>query len=88
MDHFFISYNRHDAEWAKWIAWVLEEAGYIRKKGNNYELTPRGTRNKFAYKGEYGVMELRRILRGGMVWPCDFGFIPQTLAGDGDYFAL
>jgi len=46
--------------------------------------TPRGTRNKFAYKEKYGVIELRRILRGGMVWPCDFGFIPQTLAGDGD----
>lgn len=46
--------------------------------------TPRDTRNKFAYKEEYGVIELRRILRGGMVWPCDFGFIPQTLAGDGD----
>ena len=46
--------------------------------------TPRGTRNKFAYKEEYGVMELRRVLRGGMVWPCDFGFVPQTLAEDGD----
>lgn len=46
--------------------------------------TPRGSRNKFALKEEYGVMELRRILRGGMSWPCDFGFIPQTLADDGD----
>lgn len=46
--------------------------------------TPRGTRNKFAYKETYGVIELRRILRGGMTWPCDFGFIPQTLADDGD----
>jgi inorganic pyrophosphatase len=46
--------------------------------------TPKGTRNKFAYKGTYGVIELRRILRGGMSWPCDFGFIPQTLADDGD----
>jgi inorganic pyrophosphatase len=46
--------------------------------------TPRGTPNKFAYKEEYGVIELRRILRGGMVWPCDFGFVPQTLGGDGD----
>ncbi|MBW4520907.1 MAG: TIR domain-containing protein [Scytolyngbya sp. HA4215-MV1] len=25
---FFISYNRHDQQWAEWIAWVLEEAGY------------------------------------------------------------
>jgi inorganic pyrophosphatase len=46
--------------------------------------TPRGTRNKFAFKEKYGVIELRRILRGGMVWPCDFGFVPQTLAEDGD----
>lgn len=46
--------------------------------------TPRGTRNKFAYKEKYGVIELRRILRAGMVWPCDFGFIPQTLVEDGD----
>lgn len=46
--------------------------------------TPRGTRNKFAYKEQYGVIELRRILRGGMTWPCDFGFVPQTLAEDGD----
>lgn len=46
--------------------------------------TPRGSRNKFAYKETFGVIELRRILRGGMAWPCDFGFIPQTHADDGD----
>jgi hypothetical protein len=25
---FFISYNNADRQWAKWIAWTLEEAGY------------------------------------------------------------
>jgi hypothetical protein len=25
---FFISYNKADAEWAAWIAWALEAAGY------------------------------------------------------------
>jgi TIR domain-containing protein/bDLD-like protein len=25
---FFISYNRHDQQWAEWIAWQLENAGY------------------------------------------------------------
>jgi hypothetical protein len=25
---FFISYTKTDAEWAKWIAWVLEENGF------------------------------------------------------------
>ncbi len=28
MKDFFISYNRHDKQWAEWIAWTLEEAGY------------------------------------------------------------
>ncbi len=46
--------------------------------------TPRGTGNKFAYKEEFGVIELRRTLRSDLKWPCDFGFVPQTLADDGD----
>lgn len=28
MTTFFISYNRADRQWAEWIAWQLEEAGY------------------------------------------------------------
>ncbi|GEM_PF-1987925 len=28
MKHFFISYNSQDKQWAEWIAWTLEEAGY------------------------------------------------------------
>jgi hypothetical protein len=28
MKDFFISYNRADKQWAEWIAWTLEEAGY------------------------------------------------------------
>lgn len=28
MKDFFISYNRFDKNWAEWIAWILEEAGY------------------------------------------------------------
>lgn len=46
--------------------------------------TPKGSAHKYAWKETYGIIELRRILRGGMVWPCDFGFIPQTHAEDGD----
>ena len=47
-------------------------------------LMPRGGRNKFALKDEFGVMELRRIVPRGLIWPCDFGFVPQTLGEDGD----
>ncbi|MEM9275388.1 MAG: TIR domain-containing protein [Cyanobacteria bacterium P01_F01_bin.143] len=28
MKDFFVSYNRADKQWAEWIAWQLEEAGY------------------------------------------------------------
>jgi hypothetical protein len=28
MKDFFISYNNADRDWAEWIAWILEEAGY------------------------------------------------------------
>ncbi|MBV9864221.1 MAG: inorganic diphosphatase [Abitibacteriaceae bacterium] len=46
--------------------------------------TPRGTGHKFKWDEEFGVLSLSRILRSGMVWPCDFGFIPQSLGEDGD----
>lgn len=31
MPDFFISYNKADREWAEWIAWQLEDAGYSTK---------------------------------------------------------
>jgi inorganic pyrophosphatase len=46
--------------------------------------TPRGTRHKYALNEEIGIIEWSRTLPAGMTWPCDFGFIPQTHAGDGD----
>ncbi len=46
--------------------------------------TPRGDRNKYAYNEELGVFTLSATLRPQMEWPCDFGFIPQTLGDDGD----
>jgi inorganic pyrophosphatase len=46
--------------------------------------TPRGSPNKLAWDADRGVMTLRRILAAGMHFPCDFGFVPGTRAGDGD----
>jgi hypothetical protein len=28
MKDFFVTYNKADKDWAEWVAWVLEEAGY------------------------------------------------------------
>lgn len=46
--------------------------------------TPKGSRNKYAYDPEQRVFTLSRVLPTGMVFPLDFGFLPQTLAEDGD----
>jgi inorganic pyrophosphatase len=46
--------------------------------------TPSGSRNKFAYDPGQGIFALKKVLPAGMVFPYDFGFLPQTMAPDGD----
>lgn len=46
--------------------------------------TPKGCRNKFAFDPEQRVFTLRKVLPAGMSFPYDFGFLPRTIAGDGD----
>lgn len=46
--------------------------------------TPKGSRNKYAFDAKQKVFTLRKVLPAGMVFPYDFGFLPQTLAQDGD----
>jgi inorganic pyrophosphatase len=46
--------------------------------------TPRGSRNKFTFDGDTGTFHLGKQLPAGAVFPFDFGFIPSTLAQDGD----
>lgn len=46
--------------------------------------TPKGCRNKFAFDPEKRVFTLRAVLPAGMAFPYDFGFLPRTIAPDGD----
>jgi inorganic pyrophosphatase len=46
--------------------------------------TPKGSRNKYAFDEEQRVFELKKVLPAGMAFPYDFGFVPGTLADDGD----
>jgi inorganic pyrophosphatase len=46
--------------------------------------TPAGSRNKFAFDPDQGVFALKNVLPAGMTFPYDFGFLPRTLAPDGD----
>lgn len=46
--------------------------------------TPAGSRNKFAFDPAQRIFCLKKVLPAGMTFPYDFGFVPQTRAGDGD----
>ncbi len=46
--------------------------------------TPKGSRHKYDFEPKLGCFELKKTLPEGMSFPLDFGFIPDTRAGDGD----
>ena len=46
--------------------------------------TPKGSRNKFEWDKKHGLYKLGGILAAGAFFPYDFGFVPSTLADDGD----
>ncbi len=46
--------------------------------------TPKGSRNKYKFDEEIGLYKLGGVLPVGAYFPFDFGFIPNTLGGDGD----
>jgi inorganic pyrophosphatase len=45
---------------------------------------PRGSRNKYEMDHERHVLKLDRRLFSATVYPADYGFVPETLAEDGD----
>ena len=46
--------------------------------------TPKGSRNKYSWSADQRCFLLKAALPSGMVFPYDFGFVPQTKADDGD----
>jgi inorganic pyrophosphatase len=49
---------------------------------------PKGRRNKFEIDKKTGLIRLDRYLYSSSHYPGDYGFIPQTLAEDGDYLDI
>jgi inorganic pyrophosphatase len=45
---------------------------------------PKGSRNKYEYDHDLDVIKLDRFLFSSMVYPTDYGFIPETLGQDDD----
>jgi inorganic pyrophosphatase len=59
----------------------------IDKKENLLQViieTPRACRNKFSFDPDQHIFALKKVLPAGMSFPYDFGFLPRTLAPDGD----
>ena len=44
---------------------------------------PAGSRNKYEYLPDSGVMALDRVLHASIRYPFDYGFVPNTRADDG-----
>jgi inorganic pyrophosphatase len=45
---------------------------------------PQGSSNKYEYDPEFGIFRLDRVLYSPLHYPGGYGFLPQTLAEDGD----
>ena|ERR1700722_7191464 len=46
--------------------------------------SPRGSGAKFDYNPDRDLFELSYVMPSGLAFPFDFGFVPSTLAEDGD----
>ena len=49
-----------------------------------YVEIPKGSRNKYEYDEDLDAIVLDRFLFSSMVYPTDYGYIPQTHGQDGD----
>jgi inorganic pyrophosphatase len=45
---------------------------------------PQGARNKYELDKETGLLRVDRVLFAAMRYPANYGFVPRTLADDGD----
>jgi inorganic pyrophosphatase len=45
---------------------------------------PKGSRNKYEWDPELNAIRLDRFLFSSVVYPTDYGFVPETCAEDGD----
>lgn len=46
---------------------------------------PKGSRNKYEFNEDFGLVELDRVNYTAMAHPYDYGFIPGTRSEDGDH---
>jgi inorganic pyrophosphatase len=62
---------------------AIDSAGPVQPLTCVVEI-PKGSRNKYEYDAELGAIKLDRFVSASVVYPTDYGFIPETLSLDGD----
>jgi inorganic pyrophosphatase len=72
---------------------IHSEAQDAATASNNEEVLafieiPRGSRNKYEFDEESGTFFLDRVLYSSVHYPTDYGFVPDTLADDGDHLDI
>ena len=55
---------------------------------NAFVEIPKGSRNKYEYDEDLGVMALDRALYSAVHYPTDYGLVPGTRASDGDHLDI
>jgi inorganic pyrophosphatase len=72
----------------RWDGGAIANRGMIRvvlgAELNCVVEIPKGSRNKYEYDPELGGIKLDRFISASVVYPTDYGFVPETLAPDGD----
>lgn len=60
--------------------------GSAKSKGVVHAIieTCKNSPHKYALNSDYGIIAFKEVLPREMCWPYDYGFVPQTLAPDGD----
>ncbi len=66
---------------------IWHDIGAERIKTDNFQALieiPKGCKAKYELDKETGLLKLDRVLYTSTVYPANYGFIPRTLADDGD----
>lgn len=62
----------------------IDEKRITRERFEALIEIPKGCKNKYELDKQTGLLRLDRVLYTSAVYPANYGFIPRTLAADGD----
>ena len=74
----------HEGAVSPWHDVDPDDAGSLPARFNAIIEIPLGSSNKYELDKKTGLLKLDRILHSAVYYPANYGFIPRSLADDGD----